>query len=105
MIDERDLYEAIDACQKEPVTYQSIQKMANFIVVLEYLQGNRGYSNSDAPAKEVENIISHHGDSEFLRAVRGRKSDDVWPVIDELMEFIRVTSPRLYDGVLKKIDS
>ncbi len=36
-------------------------------------------------------------------AVRGRKLEDVWPIIDELMLTLQVIQPRLYNAVMAKI--
>jgi hypothetical protein len=29
----------------------------------------------------------------------------VWSVLDELMETLRITNPRLYDGVMRRLDA
>lgn len=102
MITERELLEAIERCKKDPVTYANIEKLANLFIVYDHLYG-------EAPVYDdrritVENIIGHHGDSDFLVLVNEKSADKVWKVIDELLETIKVINPRLYDGVLRKID-
>lgn len=44
------------------------------------------------------------GESEFLRAVNGKNADKMWKILDELMEVLQVMNPRLYDGVMRKIN-
>ena len=60
------------------------------------------YSFAPAPDQKQDGIIID-SDSEFARVVDGRKPDDVWPVIDELMETLRKMQPRLYYMVLDKL--
>lgn len=60
-------------------------------------QFQRDYSYSNGPD------IMYSGDSEFARTVYGRNPDDVMPVIDELMETIKVVNPRLYSGVMRRL--
>ena len=40
--------------------------------------------------------------SEFAKWIDGRKQEEVWPVLDELMAAIKMIYPRLYDTVLAK---
>ena len=49
-------------------------------------------------------ICNHlHGDSEFLKAVDGRKSDKVWKLIDELVEAVKILHPRMYTTFIDKV--
>ena len=43
------------------------------------------------------------GESEFLQAVNGRDSVQVWAVMDDLMDTVRVTAPRAYRSVMERI--
>lgn len=36
-------------------------------------------------------------------AIDGRNPDDIWPIMDELMSTLQVLMPRLYDGVMRKL--
>lgn len=47
--------------------------------------------------------IDDYGDSEFLQLIKGRSEAEIWLLMDELMQTILITNPRLYDGVLRKI--
>ncbi len=59
------------------------------------------YSYDPAP-QQLEGI-DYPGESEFARAIDGRKQEEVWPIIDELMDTINVLQPRLYDAVMRKL--
>jgi hypothetical protein len=43
------------------------------------------------------------GDTDFLRCVESKDSASAWKIMDELMSVLRVTSPRLYEGVMEKL--
>lgn len=48
-------------------------------------------------------IVGTNGDSEFLKAVDGRKADKVWKLIDELVEAVKVLHPRMYTTFIDKV--
>lgn len=43
------------------------------------------------------------GDSDFLKVVKAKDSAAVWAIIDDLMDTIRLTEPRAYSAVMRKI--
>lgn len=107
MITEHDLDTAIAKCQglADPKPSDAI-KLAAFYIIKNEMYGaqDRAQSYSYAgPPESVEEIISYQSDTEFSEAIDGKRSSDIWPVIEELMEVLRVTTPRLYKGVMRKI--
>ena len=60
-------------------------------------------SYSAPPAEQAETYIQTSGDSEFLKAVGGRKADKVWKLIDELVEAVKILHPRMYTTFIDKI--
>lgn len=107
MITEYDLQEAIAECQgvRNPNANTCI-KLAAFLTIQKELYGDKAdremplYSY-DLPPVET---IGYYGDTEFAQVIEGRKPDDVWPIIVELMSTVQVVQPRLYDAVLRKIN-
>lgn len=109
MITEKDLQEAIAECQGErnPNANTCI-KLAAFYTIKNELFGktdppDNGYSYAVEPAEPVDTHIEYTSDTEFSQMINGRNPEDVWPIIDELMSTIRVLMPRLYDGVMLKL--
>ena len=107
MITEQDLQEAIAECQgvRNPNANTCI-KLAAFLTIQKELYGEKDekaeiplYSYDPAPAE----MIGYYGDTEFAKLIEGRRPDDIWPIIDELMTTVQVVQPRLYDAVLRKI--
>lgn len=99
MITERELLEAIRKCERDPVTYNSCEKLANYYIIYDHLFGEP----RDTVSREIEKVISVDGDTEFLQIVNGMNSEKVWSVMDELLTTIQVINPRLYDGVIRKL--
>lgn len=60
-------------------------------------------SYSYAPAQTIETTIDYYSDTDFSQAIDGRNPADIWPIMDELMSTIQVLMPRLYDGVMRKL--
>jgi GGDEF domain-containing protein len=50
-----------------------------------------------------EVIIGKYGDSEFMRVIEGKKAEDVWSVMDELLQTIQMLQPRLYNATIEKL--
>lgn len=116
MITEQDLIEAIAECQGErnPNANTCI-KLAAYYTIKNELFGKpeqlpvvadnatSGYSYADAPAEPVETTIDYYSDTDFSRAIDGRPSADIWPIMDELMSTLQVLQPRLYDSVMRRL--
>lgn len=108
MITERDLEQAIAECQGErnPNSNTCI-KLAAFYTIKNEMFGRHeqmepGYSYA-APVETIETTIDYESDTDFSQAIYGRKAADVWPIMDELMSTIQALMPRLYDGVMRKL--
>ena len=111
MITEKDLQEAIAECQgvRNPNASTCI-KLAAFYIIQEHLYGKPSESETAsaysyaAPPEQVETTIDYYSDTEFSQAIDGKKATDVWPIMDELMSVLQATNPRLYAGVMRKIE-
>ena len=110
MITEQDLEQAIAECQGErnPNANTCI-KLAAFYTIRNEMFGKSeppepGYSFAAAPVP-VDTHITYTSDTEFSRAINGREADEIWPIIDELMGTIQILMPRLYDGVMRKLNN
>ncbi len=114
MITEKEIAQAIEECMREPVTGNKRAVLADLIIIQDYLFGEPMQaqdapqpmpmqSYSAPPVEQVETYIETNGDSEFLKAVDGRKSDKVWKLIDELVEAVKILHPRMYTTFIDKV--
>ena len=114
MITEEEIEQAIKECLREPVTGNKRAVLADLIIIQDYLFGEPMQaqktkqpppmqSYSATPIEQVENYIQTNGDSEFLKAVDGRKADKVWKLMDELVEAVKILHPRMYTTFIDKV--
>lgn len=105
VITKYDLETAIAECQgrKNPDAKTCIM-LAAFYTIRNELFGEEKHAEqySYAPAP-VRNTIEIDSESEFARAIDGRDQTEIMPVLDELMDTIRIIQPRLYDAVMTKL--
>ena len=110
MITEQDLIEAIAECQGErKPNANTCIKLAAFLTIKNELYGKAedeerspsflpsGYSYANGPT------IDSSGDTEFSQIINGKDPSTVWPVIDELMSTVQALMPRLYNGVIQRL--
>ena len=109
MITERDLQEAIAECQgqRNPNASTCI-KLAAFYTIRREMFGEGkdagplpGYSF--LPESTAEPLIINDSDSDFARAIDGRKQEEIWPLMDEMMDTLQAIHPRLYNAVMDRL--
>lgn len=106
MITEYDLQEAIAECEgvKNPNANTCI-KLAAFYTIKKELFGDPVqappvYSYAGPPDQSAGYV----SDTEFGDMVSGLDLAAVMPVMDELMSTLQIVNPRLYEGVIRKIN-
>lgn len=110
MITERDLQEAILECQgKRNPTSADCMKLAAFLTIQREMFGVSDNDPVELPpasyaAPEPTDKVSFDSGSEFSDAIRGMDINDVLDVIDELMSVLQTINPRLYNGVMRKLE-
>ena len=101
MISRDELTRAIKECEDAPDSYHNCQKLATFYNLYDHL-----YEEADKSLVAVSNeVIGDFGDSRFLRSVHGKNSEDVWAVLDDLMDTLSVVDDRLYESVMRKLNT
>ena len=114
MITEKEVEQAIQECMRAPVTGNKRAVLADLIIIHDYLFGEPQearqapqpmpmQSFSAPPTEQVETIVETNGDSEFLKVVNGRKAERVWPLINELVEAVKILHPRMYATFIDKV--
>lgn len=115
MITEREVSKAIDECMAEPITGNKRAALADLFIIHDHLFGEPMkateppqmptpmQSYSAPPTEQVEIYVDTNGDSEFLRAVDGRKAERVWKLMDELVEAVKILHPRMYTTFIDKV--
>lgn len=114
MITQQDLQAAIAECKGErDPNANTCVKLAAYYILMEHLypsdndtslKETPSYSYAPEPENHAEPTIDYYSDTEFSEAVDGRAVSEIMPIIDELMSVLQATNPRLYAGVMRKIE-
>lgn len=94
MINSDELDKEILMLEKKDTTYANCERLAWLYIVRDHI--TRQQAAQPTP-------LSVDPSSEFLQAVDGKDSVAVFSIIDDLMDTIRVTAPRAYESVLRKL--
>ena len=102
MITEQDLINAIAECKgvRNPDSSTCI-KLAAFYTIYDHLYPNT--ETKEVVTSKIEPTIGDYGDSEFLQAVKGKKADVIWEIMDELVDTVQLINPKLYDGLMRQL--
>lgn len=106
MLDPKEIDIEIARLEYGESSYPAYAKLATLYTIKNQMNKqileNRSYEQaySAAPAGMP---AGSYGDSEFLREVEGKDQEQVWGIMDDLMDTLRVANPRVYNGVMRKI--
>lgn len=116
MITEKDLQEAIAECQgqRNPNANTCI-KLAAFLTIQRELFGEsektKNMKMSEQPinysfqsADNQEKIVDYPVDTEFGKLIDGQIAADVWNIMQELMDALQITNPKLYNFAIRKLE-
>lgn len=103
MITMEDLEEAIAECQgqRNPNASTCI-KLAAYLTIKQALFGEEEEPQKPSYSYAVE-PKTYESDTEFAQLANKIDYEDLMAVMDELMEVLKATQPRLYAGVLRKM--
>lgn len=115
MITDKDLTEAIAYCdgKVDPKPHDAILMAACQYLKDRYYppeddrkmeEPKPSYSYAPSPENDTEPTIYYQSGTEFSDMVDGRAVAEIMPIIDELMSVLQATNPRLYAGVMRKIE-
>lgn len=107
MIDEREIRQWIARLECEDSSWANYARLAVLYAIQDHDAAGStaraaapvaAYSEEPAPQR-----LRRYGDSDFLRAVDGKDPERVWPIMDELMDSLRVVNERVYNSVMGKL--
>lgn len=100
MITEQALDEAIAECKGERnPNANTCMKLAAYYQLKDRMFASEPQIMRNYSYAEPE----YQSDTEFVRLVQDRSLDELLPILDELMETLKILNPRLYEGVMRKL--
>lgn len=94
MISKEEIDRAILELEQKDTTFATCERLAWLYIVRDHI--TRQQTAQPIP-------LSVNPDSEFLQAVDGKDSVMVFGIIDDLMDTLQATAPRVYYSVMQKI--
>lgn len=108
MISEKDLIEAIAECQGErnPNANTCI-KLASYLTIKRFLYPSEEDAKDQSYSYAVPMVMEedYYTNSDFSQKVKEIGMDRAYPVIDELMSTLMYINPKLYDSVMRKLNT
>lgn len=98
MLDKKELLEAISYCEEHVSELKDCAILASLYTIYDHKFAKK---NVGEPICEL--IIQVEPKSEFLSAVNGKQSCEVWNVMDGLMQYLADNNPVLYEDIMDKI--
>lgn len=101
MFTKNEILDAIDELEEAPATYQNAEKLSTFYSLYDHLYVKKEPQSRIETIQEV--VIGEYGDSDFMRLIEGKKPEEVWKIMEELMLTIQMLQPRLYNATIERI--
>ena len=96
MISMEQITGEIAALEEEKPTHTTMQKLAALYTVRDHMVIE--------PIKTVPEVVpEYQTEDEFMRKLSGMRLANALPVLEELMQAVRVVNPRLYDSAVRKL--
>lgn len=102
MITKRGLQNAIEETEQMTDCFEKCRRMAIYKSLLRDI--------NDAPAKTLtekqyvsERVIDYDTGSDFSKSVTGKNADQVWKIIEELLDALSIQMPHLYNKFFEKM--
>ena len=107
MLDAKEIDIEIARLEYLESSYPNYAKLADLYAIRDHMQKkNRqipDYDMSYSTSPSKVQTLGEYGDSEFLRIVSGKDAEEMWHIMDDLMDTHQIANPRLYNGILRKI--
>ena len=107
MLDPKEIDIEIARLEYGESSYPAYAKLAALYTIRNQMQKQesetRSYelAYSSAPADPA--LVEAYGDSDFIAVISGLNQADVWEVMDDLMDTLLVTNPRVYNGIIRRL--
>lgn len=107
MLDEKEIDCEIARLEYMESSYPNYAKLADLYIIRNQINKNYvddiEYENEYSYSPAVECVIGSYGGNEFLQAVEGKPSAEIWSIMDELMDTLKVVNPKAYRSIMSKI--
>ena len=115
MISLEEIKEEITKLESATGSFENCHRLATLYILYDRLSSQKSAGAARQSEKNellnVGAVLAARGNisvdghsSEFLHIVNGKNPGTVWPVLDELMGTLKIINPRLYAGVIRRLE-
>ena len=108
MLDPKEIDIEIARLEYGESSYPAYQKLANLYTIRNQMRQSEQRQQEPIPTHSLASApepsyTARYGDSEFLREIEGRGQEDVFHIMDDLMDTLSVVAPRVHASVMAKL--
>ena len=107
LLDRKEIDIEIARLEYGESSYPAYAKLADLYTIRNQMQKQesetRSYESAYSSAPADPALVEAYGDSDFIAVISGLNQADVWEVMDDLMDTLRVTNPRVYNGIIRRL--
>lgn len=107
LLDRKEIDIEIARLEYGESSYPAYSKLADLYTIRNQMQKQesetRSYESAYSSAPADPALVEAYGDSDFIAVISGLNQADVWEVMDDLMDTLRVTNPRVYNGIIRRL--
>ena len=97
----------IQELEARQIDYNTAEKLAWLYIVRDHIKQSKAQIMPEEPEEHTEQreVIYSSGDnaSEFIRTIEGKDLDSVLMIVDETMDTLQTTLPRIYNCMMSKL--
>lgn len=113
MLSLREIDREIESCQQQPLTLKQVEALAMLYIVRDHIYTERDMYVDNTASRQAkgslddreETTVRAFGATEFIRAVDGKPSRQVWAIVDDAIDMLKVVQPKAYDSILTRLKS
>ena len=104
MLDVKEIDSEIARLEYVESSYSNYAKLADLYTIRNQMKASETQSESVEAFPVATPVARVYGDSIFLQKVAEKDPQEVWSIIDELMDTLRVVNPKVYQNIMRRIE-
>lgn len=104
MIDPLEIRKEIARLEYEESSYPNYAKLATLYTIRAEMAKGETAEQQTVLSEQPMPKVSRSAESDFFKAISGKSQDKVFEVLDELVDSLSVSQPKLYSAVINKLN-
>lgn len=108
MLDAKEIEIEIARLEYMDSSYPNYAKLADLYAIRNEMNRSEGETPVDrmySGSADRGYAVGNYGHSDFLEAIADKNADEVWRIINDLMDTLKVAQPKAYNSIMMKINA